>query len=150
MKIFDKCYRSIDDLPVYNWFKVNTTHDFRYLLLPEVRLKLSIDHKIVLLKRWEKIWNQYIKVFGFGEQFLRVLEKKREIALLRIEKAETGDGTIETLIDIAEIELQRIESVKQQQKDFYEIKALLDRSLGFSVDIKKVSVMEFYSYFKNE
>lgn len=141
-----QCYDDIDELPIHNWFKVVSTGDYSYLLIDR---KKVVKSKIAELeKQWKILYDQYIKEFGFSESFLQMFEIKKDIALLQIEKAETGDLVIETFINVKRAELER----KQEDisgSDYYETKAYMEGQIGFQIDSRKMSVMEFYKTLKS-
>lgn len=97
---------------------------------------------------WQEIHEAYVKMFGFGENYLDILEKKKEIALLQCELMLNADNTIYTFIEIAELELAELEKNTKGQHNFFETKAAVDKILGFQMDINKTSVAEFYSHIK--
>lgn len=94
---------------------------------------------------WKSLYNQYIQRFGYTDQFLETMAKKREIALLKVDMITSGDKTIKVFIKIAEKEL---EEMVGEDMDFYTGKSMLEKTLGFYVDIHKVSVAEYYSHFQ--
>lgn len=145
IKIFNRCYNSIEVLPVYNWMKINDTGDYTFLL--KEKYKCSKFELLALAARWKKIYDQYIFTFGFNDNFLDVLEIQKKIALLQIEWAETDDGILETFIDIEKVKLEKKNS-QLQKGDFYQLKMYLEKSLGFKINPKECTVIEFYNYIK--
>lgn len=140
-------YEHIDELPIYNWFKIHETKELKYLCKTEKKLKTSELN--TLPKLWETICNQYIQSFGFGSNQLKVWKKEKQIALLCIERCETEDETIGTFIDIAEAELERMQKKnKNIDTNIYEIKSQMEKGLGFTINMKQCTVIEFYSYQK--
>jgi hypothetical protein len=77
------------------------------------------------------------------------MEKKRSIALLKIEFIENGDLALQTIIEIAELELAEIESRFTGKGSFWNLKATIEKLVGFRIDAKTVTVVEFYSYIEN-
>jgi len=69
--------------------------------------------------------------------------------MLKLEMIITNDQSIQTDIDIANIELLQIVDQHSGQSDFYETKTAMERNLGFVLDPRKITVREFYSYIKN-
>jgi len=140
------CYEDIEEMPIYNWFKVHQTGDYAWLLVK--KRKISDKESLILSDKWRVLYDAYIDLFGFNDGFLSILEKKREIALLIIEKAETNNDTIDTIIEIREIELAR--TIKEQSggENFYEIKSFVEKAKGFQIDIRKMTVVEFYTDLK--
>lgn len=149
MKLHEKvAYKSIDEMPIYNWNKIHETGDLRYMLHEKKTIE-PYEFRF-LLKRWKKIYEEYVSRFGLSEDFLSILELEKNIALLKIEKAERGDENMQTFIEIDEIKLQKKRAeLSGVQSDFYDIKAAIESNLGFHIDPKKCTVVEFYSYLKN-
>lgn len=148
MKLHQKvAYKSIDEMPIFNWNKIHETGDLKYLLHDKCKVE-SYEFRF-LLKRWKKLYEQFIDRFGFSDEFLSILELEKNIALLKIEKAERGDENIQTFIEIDEIKLQKKKAeLGGVKSDFFDIKAGVESSLGFHIDTKKCTVVEFYSYVK--
>lgn len=136
-------YSDIEEMPIFNWYKI-TTGDYSYMLVK----KKKIDEKETeyLKKKFTQLYDQYILMFGFNEQFLEVLRKKKEICMLMIRKAETKDKSINTLIRLAQEELQHLEGdTPSATSNFYEIKAHVEKKVGFQIDIRRTSVVEYKS-----
>lgn len=147
MKLYQKVFRDIDEMPIYNWNKIHETGDLKYLIKDGFKAE-SYEIRF-LLKRWKKLYEQHVNRFGFSDDFLSILELEKNIALLKIEKAERGDENIQTFIEIDEIKLQKKKSeLSNVKSDFFDIKAVVESSLGFHIDTKKCTVVEFYSYVK--
>lgn len=147
MKLYQKVFRDIDEMPIYNWNKIHETGDLKYLI--KDGFKAEGYEMRFLLRRWKKLYEQFIDRFGFSDEFLSILELEKNIALLKIEKAERGDENIQTFIEIDEIKLQKKKAeLSNVKSDFFDIKAGVESSLGFHIDPKKCTVVEFYSYIK--
>ena len=144
-RLESKAHQSIDTLPIYNWWKIHQTGELTLLLLFPEQVRLTRWKRIALASIWDRVYNQYIKRFGIGRDFLRILNKRKEIASLKNEKLQTGDLSIQTFIDIAVMELNRL-LADQGESDFFESKANMERRLGFVIDPRRISVAEFYSY----
>lgn len=144
-----KHYNSIDDLPIYNWNKVHETGELKHLLHDPSR-KLKAPELNQLPALWRKIYDEYIERFGIGDTTLSMLEKEKRIAELQIEKIQTGDENIQTFIEIEEISLNRKKiEAEQMSVDFYETKANIEKCLGFMINAKICTVIEFYNYIKS-
>jgi phenylalanine-4-hydroxylase len=128
-------------MPIYNWFKWHEEKDNSYL---------SKTRKIGSLVNYfgDKIMTQFIERFGFSETFIKALEKEKELVLLQARMAITEDRSLSAFIKICQIEIEALRAETQDRSDFYEIKGVLEHEMGFQIDIKKVSVAEYYTYFK--
>lgn len=136
-------YTSIDTLPIYNWWKVHEMGTFEYLLIQ--RQPLTIGQQKRMGEVWKGLYSQYINRFGYTDQFLETMAKKKEIALLKVDLITSGDKSLKVFIQIAEKEL---EEMTGEDMDFYTGKSMLEKSLGFYIDIHRVSVAEYYSHFQ--
>lgn len=136
-------YNSIEELPLFNWWKFNETKDVKHFL--KVYSDVNTAKLLLLETIYSKLMNQYTKEFGINEHLLLVLEKQIDIAKLKADFM-NGIGII-TSIEVAEIELQElVRGVKGM--GFYEIKALIEKQMGFRIDPNVTTVMEYYSYIK--
>jgi len=140
----DKFYSGIEDLPIYNWIKVNETSDFSYLAKVKKDFKEAKAEEIN--KLWHQIYDEYLAKFGLGALTEKILKKQVQIARLRIRMVQSGDDSLETMIEINELELAKMIKPIQKGMDFYKLKALIEKRNGFVIDAKKCTVVEFYSY----
>lgn len=145
-RLSDKTHRSIDTLPIFNWWKIHQNGELGYLFLKVDTPNPKGLKMLAMQKLWERVYAEYITRFGVGEGFVRMLNKKKEIAALKVEKMLSGDMSIQTLIDVCVFELDRMMKEMGDKSDFYESKAQMERMLGFTLDPRRVSVAEFYSY----
>ncbi len=136
-------YTDIEEMPVFNWFKIHGSGDVSFMLIK--KKKITEKETAFLFDKFKDVYDGYIKLFGFNEAFLEVLEKKRGIALKMIKKAETGDKSINTLIKIEQLELERMQAQAPATSNFYEIKAFVEKKVGFQINIRQMSVAEFYT-----
>ena len=95
---------------------------------------------------WSRVYDQYIDRFGMNDDFISYLMKQREISIMKIDRWLNDDRSLETLIDVAELELKEI--TENGGSDFFETKSAMEKELGFMIDVKKCSVTEFYSYIR--
>ncbi|MBU3681639.1 MAG: hypothetical protein FGM16_06845 [Flavobacterium sp.] len=104
---------------------------------------------MALQMKWSVVYDGYIERFGLSEDYTKLIEKKKEIAALKVERMVTGQKSLNTFIKIAELELEALQKGDRKDEiDFYESKAQVEKQLGFVLDPKKITVAEFYSYIK--
>lgn len=140
------CYKGIDDLPIYNWWQYQSTNNPAWLLVSKREIK-PIE-TILLHGFWQDMQEAYVKMFGFGERFEEIQEKKKEIASLITELILNDNNTLYTFIEIAEGELKELQKETKGEHNFFETKAAVDKILGFQMNIHTTSVAEFYSHIK--
>ena len=137
-------YNSIKEMPLVNWWKFNETKDVKHFL--KVYSEVNTAKLLFLETIYAKLMDEYTKEFGINEHLLLVLEKQIDIAKLKADFM-NGAGANLTLIEIAELELtDLVRGVKGM--GFYEIKAILEKQMGFRIDPHVTTVMEYYSYIK--
>lgn len=145
-KLERRTFRSIDTLPIFNWWKIHQTGNFSYLLLDSNAPAPRGPRRQALSNLWDRIYDEYIERFGFAEAFMRILNKRKEITNLRNEKMQTDDMSVQTFIDVGTEELERLIAEATGKTDFYESKADMERILGFVLNPRVVTVAEFNSY----
>lgn len=141
----DKCYKSIEEMPAYNWFQIHKTGNLKYLLEKGKKSK-----SVLLIGRWKRLCEQYIERFGFGENYIEVINQEMKIGKLIIQKAETERNSLNAIIEIEKLKLEEIKGrgMSKEQSDFFDIKSQVERILKMQIDLHKTSVVEFFSYLK--
>lgn len=138
----DKYYTSIEDLPVWNWWKLHENNDVSLVLRDK---KDKVDESVVDVIK--ALQNEFIVTFGIDENYASSLRKQIEIELLKIKILKTKDRSFNTMIKILEIELQDLTS-KEQDRSVGGATIAIEKWMGFKLEIKKVSTFEYYSYIK--
>ena len=138
----DKYYLSIEELPVWNWWKLHEKNDFKQLLKGS---NDKIDERVVDVVK--ELQNEFIETFGIDENYANYLRKQIQIELLKIKILKTGDWIYENDVDILQIELEELTS-KEQDKGMNTATISVEKWMGFKLDIKKISTFEYYSYIK--
>ena len=137
-----KLYKSIDELPIWNFEKINKTSDLGYLY-SEYQEKPKIDN---LDDVWEAIYNEFIKEFGLSQYFLDWLNLRLQALELYREAYVEGEKYKRVLAKVKEAEADELMSSNSTQDN--NVYAIVSKSMGFRVDPKQVSVKEFYQYLK--
>src|SRR4029078_2494888 len=115
-------YNSLD-APIYIWDRVHSTSDLSWLLIKPRKLTKAITK--ALNKVWESMCNEFLQEFGVSENYAEILEKTKEIILLRCQYAETNDRTNITWIRLAEDELKYLKS-NIRKSDFMQAKIAIE------------------------
>lgn len=145
-KLVDECWPSINEMPIANWFEIHESGDLSFLFKKQKKVRgLWMD---VLMRHWKKLINQFIARFGIGDGLLELIEKEREIALLKIRRHLEDDPSLQTYIDVALFELEKMKGMASDRADFYQLKGMLELKTGFPIDKRKTSVAEYYSLIK--
>lgn len=133
-----KYYDNIDTMPAYNYFQM-VDGNLSYLVKKRGFFGNIVD-------AYDNIQRQIVDRFGISETFSEILELQREICELKCEIAITGDRFNNTFIKIKEAELERLVEIKSLSND--ELKIILEKWLGFKLNLHKISVVEWYTYIK--
>jgi len=152
-------YKSIEDLPIWNFRKINETGDLKYLF------KAKDYNRFMIYRRWglSEIYNNiaYQLLDAFGQD--RILEDyeqaknefmemfwtyQAEIAQAQLDER-LPDRTLETHLSIKDREVQQISKYfsKFDSKFFNEVEAIATHR-GVHLDPKKISVIQWYAYLK--
>ena len=145
------CYLSIDELPVWYWWMIHKENNLSYLIRTKSvhisKKKPSSLKQYALAQIWKDIMNQYLSRHGFSENYLDYIRKQKEIAQYRIQRLVNDDKTMNAYIEIAEMELEELQK-EMKGGNFFELKAFVEREMGFSIDPMRTTAGEFYSYFE--
>jgi hypothetical protein len=135
-----KYYQSIKECPMYNWIELYEKSDIT---------QLSKTGKVCKRAEsvYEKLQDEIINEFGINEDFLRILKLKIQIELLYAEQIESGNKSNQIFIDIKEIDCRDLMN-KQTKIDLFETIIAIEKSLGFKINPKRLTVFEFYKYQK--
>ena len=140
--LLDKYYCSIEDLPVYNWWKLHEKNDFKQLLRA---LNDKLDNRVTDVVK--SLQNEFIETFGIDANYAAYLRKQIQIELLKIKIIKTKDRSIENVIDILEIELNELTN-REEDKGLNTATIAVEKFMGFKLETKKISTFEYYSYIK--
>lgn len=136
------CYLSIDSLPVYNWFKVFETQDLKHLIISG---SASDEY---LQNLWEKLFNEYISVFGLDNSFKNYFKHTKKMLELEVKYALTKKGSILFKLENEKLKYASLNPVKENSDNFMSIIASVENSINRSINEREISVLKFYTYIK--
>lgn len=146
VKGFNK-YDTLDKLPLFNWDRLHTTGDLRYLIISENPEEIEGADPKELNNLWTLLQQEYIDEFGLSEEYLTILRTKKQSILLKIKAALTGDGSRNALAKIKDEELkERLE--RKEKVTFNDTLAQVEKFMGYQINPKQISVKKFYTYLK--
>ena len=137
-------YKNIDEMPIYNWWQIHESGDLTYVMKHRRKVLFMFIYGYFLNGKWEDLYNQFIDKFGLSDHFKMVIDKKKAIVQMKISKMLNDDFSLQTLIDVAEIELKEMNDISGG--GFLSTKANIEKNMGFQIDAKGTSVSEFYTY----
>ena len=135
----ERCWTAIDDMPLYNWIKCVEEHDYRY-----VCKNIDDAGKVDLQEAWATIFDEYIKRYGLSKLYLRLLGVMKEKALLECDYVITKDKFKLTLIEIEEINLNKMLSNKGENKSIQSVIIYLSKWLGYRINPKEITTLEYF------
>lgn len=142
-----KLYESIEDFPVYNWFKCIETKDYSWCLVEKIEVKEDELYKLAIC--FENLYFQFLDRFGISDELNDILDIQNQIKVLEID-LKLGKKTAKIFLNIKKLELEdKLQSDKPKNTTH---KVAIEKYLGFKIDLKSTSVLEYYEYledFKN-
>ncbi len=144
LRLFSKLnyYKSIDEMPIFNWFKIQETNDLSYLLYK--KRGCTPKQAAILKEALQLMTNEYIDTFGISDQYKNILELKRDIRVKEILFATTGEKINKTFISVLQSKL-KVALESTQKSDTGSVIVHVNKYMGYRADLKKISVKEFYS-----
>lgn len=138
-------YKSIDELPLKNWNKIQRLNDLSYLL--KNFHAINEDQRRELEAAFDVIWKEYVDTFGVSDSMRHIFELRRDIMVDKCDMFIYNDRSKLTFIRIKEAELEKIIS-RQQVEKYDTTRAYVEKYMGFRIDDEKITVKEYYSYLK--
>lgn len=142
-----KFWKSIEDLPIERWFKVDEKNDLSYLLF-EPR-KLKPHEQIILTLTWDNMLNEFIDEFGIGEKMKEILRIKRKIMMLKIDEVlNKKNHKTKIAFESALLAEEMKKEVKKEtaKESNFESLAEISKYMGFFIDPKTISVKLYFHY----
>lgn len=125
---------------MFNWVQVISKNDFNY-----IAKKGKAGKKVKVA--YQKIEDELIDTFGVSDDYKKTLKNNIRIAILRCDVMITGDRT--KLIFIERLEQQNKEIEDTQVKgDIYEAIHNLQQRTPYRIDLKLITIFEFYTMIK--
>jgi hypothetical protein len=137
-------YTDLNDLPAFNWFRCTKTQDLTFLLVDR---KKKAD-KELLEEVFQKLNDQLINELGVSDEYLNYLHKLRSYNLAKCQYLISQNNFDLTLMNIAKTELEQIQKQMSSGAKSGNEKISAERILGFRIDLKDISVIEYYDYIK--
>ena len=144
-KLRRETYNTATDLPILNWWNI---HEGEIDQLFKVPRKPKNNEIAILADIWEGIVCEFIDTLGISKQYIKILEAKKSLILLQIKYSKTKDKRLKLFITIAQRKLESLIGEEIEQVGNYEQKALVSKALGFAINGKTTSVIDYYSYIK--
>ncbi len=142
---FPQFYSSIDEMPIYNWFKIQKTNDYSWCI-KSGRKNWAKERDLHI--HWDILFCEYIDTFGISDEFREILKLKAKIAIMKYDMHFKRNKGLKTLVDIQEGELNKKVN-KEMNDSFNDVKTYLIKFLnGMPVDERIMTVKEYYGHIK--
>lgn len=138
----NRYYKSIEDLPVYNWWKLHEENDFKYLLKDSNK---KVNRYAINI--FKSIKDEFVNTFGIDRRYEQYLDKVWKLEMYNIKMALTGDKSDKIFADNLEFEIEDL--LNEQETKVHNHGVMhIEKYMGFRLDIKTTTVNEFYGYVK--
>jgi len=134
-------FNSIDDLPIWNWWKIAETSNLIYLHKGGDYSKK--DYTLTTL--WNKLQDEYLDEFGITDDFRKLLSLKKRWIKGKANFLISGDRFILNELDVIESDLNELE-VDKEKVDKDNTLIMLEQKLNRGLDPKEISVKKYYKY----
>lgn len=132
-------YKSIEEIPLYNWVKINAG-DLNFI-------KKNDDFKSTeqeLSEAWDVLFDDFLIKRGLSKTYKKLLELMKKKTLLECEYIITGE-----LFKLTEIEIVEQTLRSEYDKDKVDISVekslvFLSKWIGYRLDWKVVTLSEYY------
>ena len=138
IKKLDGYYLSIEDLPIYNWYKC-LGGEIKFVRKAE---KGTEQNDLIA---WEQLHDEYIKEFGLSKVHAKILKVIKDKAIQELEYVITGDRFKLTLIEMEETRLRNILNTAGGGVSIEEMLIHMSKWLGQWIKTKEISVKEFFT-----
>ncbi len=139
-----KFYNNIDSFPAYNYLKL--VEENRPTFLVQKFGMFGFTKKNIETS-FEEIQRQIVNKFGISESFREILNINQEILLHKIDNCLENSKANNVFINILTDQLKELTNVGKG--DSSQIKTELEKYLGFRLNLKEISVLEYFSYVKS-
>lgn len=137
-------YTTIDDMPVFNWLKIQETNDLTWIMHKKVDESKCTGKELILMQQsLQNMTDQYLDAYGVSDEYRKVLILKGELYVLRAELIATQDKTKLTFIDIKKDELKAL-LMKSNSTQKTNVRVYASKYMRYSIDMKQTSVRDFY------
>lgn len=145
-------YTSTNEMPMFNWNEINSTHNWKYLIKPTAPDYIRNNNGFKLLEAepediWNEIWTTYIDRHGLNQDLDLWFSLMKEVCSLRIEVHLHGNTHLRPIYRAKEVEaadlMKRLEGGSVE-----ETTALVSKNLGYKIDLKTTSVDQYMAYIK--
>lgn len=139
-----KFWTSIDDLPIYNYYKFIESKDLNWLIYEQPTKKVDEDwKKEQLFKAWQIIELEFYGMMVNDPDYISELKKQLRKRSKRIDALLRPDAFYKTLWEVEKLK----DNEAGNEFDYSKSIAMLEKYLKFAVDDKTMSVRRYFSHY---
>ena len=135
-------YKSIEDIPIWNWVKINENKNLNYLYIDESAHKYKA-FPLKLDEGWIDLNQQLCDKFGFSQTYKRYFALMKRKLILRSEFIITGDTFLLNEIWIIEQDIKRLFDTRVQE-NFSKTMWRIRMYTKINLNPKEMSVVDYY------
>lgn len=135
---------SIEEMPVYNWFKIHATGNLTFLRVEPLR---EFEHSDYFNGIWHSLYDEFLDKYGLSDEFQQLMKLKKRHTNELLDYIINGDNFKLTEAELTEVEISEIMNQQNPLEDDETI-IMIEESLGFKIDTKAISVVDYYNYLK--
>jgi len=133
----ERHYQSIDEIPLFNWQKC-LNGELKYVHL---EFKEETDNQ----EAFNKLYDEFLQKRGVNKEYQKYLDILKKKALLQCEFLITKDNFKLTQIEIEDAKIVSLQKTSESGLSIEKTLIYLGKWLGYRLDWKVITVMEFYS-----
>jgi hypothetical protein len=135
-------FSDLHELPAFNWFRATETKNLTWLL--KDRTKKCSQSKLEQV--FQDLNDQLIDLFGISDNYLNYMLKLRAYNIAKAKWLLSDNNFDKTMMLVAQQQLEEIAKQFGESKNVLAEKINAERILGFRIDVKQISVVEYYNY----
>tara|TARA_S200002703_G_scaffold76187_1_gene65817 strand:+ start:432 stop:878 length:447 start_codon:yes stop_codon:yes gene_type:complete len=134
-------WSSIDELPVFYYFKVIEKGDLKYLIETDSKSTPEETKLNQLIKAWDNIQTELIELNMKDPKYMADLQGQKRHYLRKI-KATLSQKTVDQI----HYERYKPQYENEDKFDYDKSLAILEKHLGFSINDKQMTVKRYYTH----
>lgn len=138
-------YKGIEDMPIFNWWEATENGNLSAVLLNPRKMNRRLSNKVK--ERYRVIKAEYFDKIALNPELERYLLKIVKLESMRCSLLIEHDFYIETQYRIlqAQIQAEENKAIKNAGGN-YEHKAILEKNMGFRIDVHNTTIVEYHAY----
>ena len=139
-------FRSIDTLPMWNWSKIQETNNYKWLSLDFTYEDFSVESMMI----FNSIFAEYISEFGIGEEYTKLLMKKRDLLIAHSEYLISDNKEHKMRMKFLQVDVDDLADKMKGKEHTSEAEStiVLEQNLGVKLNLREITVKEYYNYVK--